>query len=621
MIVSIKKITETDIKKNTTYYLPPFLTLHQKQRLIACVIVFLCAVFSFSQKEQLAQNYFDRGEFEKALISFQDLAKEQPYNSLYFQKSIDCMQQLQQYDKAQMLLLDRYEKYKQPTFLIEIGYNYQIQKNTTQAKKYFDQAIERIKKNSDEVYGIAQVFEQKSIIDYALLAYETALKINPKYQFNYQMAALYGQKGDIDQMIDLFLTESFQNPVNTIRIQNQLSRFIADDKTSTFNESLKKALLVKIQKTQDLFWNQYLSWYYIQIKEYGKAFVQEKAIYKRNPESFNTIVSLGELAMEEKNTETAVTILNFVLQNTADLDLQIQANTFLIQAKINASQPTEHQSIKEELDILIKKFGTSPSTLSLLKISAHFAAFNLNDPEKAKNVLKNVLEMPLNTFQTAEIKMELADVLLFQEKFNQALLYYSQIQENAGNSNFAQEASLKIAKTSYFKTDFEWATHQLKVLKSASTQLIANDAMDLFLLINDNTVEDSTQVALKKFAKADFLLFQDKKQDALLAFQAILKEFKGKPIEPVILLRLGKIFEAQLENGTALTYYQQIITNFKECIYIDEALFFAAELYSQQNEFEKAKPLYEALLFKHEDSIYFVQAQQKYRKLNGTTTL
>ncbi|MBC7493745.1 MAG: tetratricopeptide repeat protein, partial [Flavobacterium sp.] len=453
--------------------------MHQKQRLVACAVFLLYTIFSFSQKEQLAQNYFERGEFEKALISYQDLIKDQPYNSLYFQKSIDCMQQLQQYDKAQMLLLDRYEKYKQPTFLIEIGYNYQLQKNTAQAKKYFDQAIDKIKKNSDEVYGIAQVFEQKSIVDYALLAYQTALKTNPKYQFNYQMAVLYGQKGDMDKMIDMFLTESLQNPINTIRIQNQLARFIADDKTSTFNDSLKKALLIKIQKTQDIFWNLYLSWYYVQVKEYGKAFVQEKAIYKRNPESFNTIVSLGEMAMDEKNTETAVEILNFVLQNTSDLDLQIQANTLLIQAKINASQPKDYFSIKEELDTLIKKLGTSPNTLQLLKISAHFAAFNLNDPEKAKNVLKNVLEMPLNTFQTAEIKMELADVFLFQEKFNQALLYYSQIQENAGNSYLAQEASLKIAKTSYFKTDFEWATHQLKILKSASTQLIANDAMDL----------------------------------------------------------------------------------------------------------------------------------------------
>ena len=582
-----------------------------------CVLSFVCE----AQKEQLAQNYFDRGEFEKALINYQDLIKEQPYNSYYYQKTVDCYQQLKQFEKSQALILDRLEKYKQGSFLVDLGFNYQLQKNTIQAKKQFDLAIDRIKKNPDEVYNIAITFEQKSLIDYALLAYQTALLLNSKYQFNYQIAVLYGQKGDVDKMIDTFLNESFQNPLNTVRIQNQLSRFMIEDKSLAFNETLKKALLIRIQKSQDVFWNEYLSWYYVQMKEYGKAFIQEKAIYKRNPESFNSIVGLGQLAIEEKDQESATEILTFVLQNTQDLDLQIQANSYLMDAKIKTAQEKDYPKINQELDDLLKQFGISPYTLSLQKLKAHFVAFNLKESEKSKTMLKKALELPLQPNQTAEIKMELADVFLFEEKFNQALLYYSQIQEEGNNSQLAQEASLKIAKTSYFKTDFEWASHQLKILKSTSTSLIANDALDLFLLINDNTVEDSTQVALKKFARADFLLFQDKKQDALLAFQNILKEHKGKEIEAVTLLRIGKIYEKLSDFNQALSYYNQIINNNKESIYIDEALFFSAEIYLQLNDVEKAKPLYEALIFKHEDSIYYVEAQKKFRKIRGDTNL
>jgi hypothetical protein len=48
--------------------------------------------------------------------------------------------------------------------------------------------------------------------------------------------------------------------------------------------------------------------------------------------------------------------------------------------------------------------------------------------------------------------MELADILLFEEKkFNQALIYYSQIEMDLKNDVVAHEASLKAAKTSYFK--------------------------------------------------------------------------------------------------------------------------------------------------------------------------
>lgn len=575
------------------------------------------SLFVHAQNEQLAMNYFDRGEFEKALISYEELLKTQPNNSNFFQKTVECYQQLQQFEKADKALQERYTKYKQGALLVDIGFNYQLQKNTNKANNYFDQAIDKIKKNPSEVYGIGFLFDKKGLIDYAILAYQTAMNLEPKNNFNYQLALLYGQKGDFDTMIEKFLTESINNPQNLIMIQNQLSRFMSEDTTSTFNDILKKALLLRVQKNQDIFWNEYLSWFYVQQKEYGKAFIQEKAIYKRNPVSFGNIVNLGQLAIEENDETAAKDILGFVLENTKDLDLQIQSHSYLMEMKIDKAQPKDYPLINQELDNLIKEFGVSPFTLSLLKLKAHFSAFNLKDAETGKVILKNVLEMPLNKQQVAETKMELADILLFEEKFNQALLYYSQIESESNNNPIGQEASLKIAKTSYYKSDFKWAEHQLKVLKSASTQLIANDALDLYLLISDNTVEDSTQVALKKFARADFLLFQDKKQDALEAFQAILKENKGDAIEPVTLLRIGKIYEKFNDFTQALSNYQAIIDNHKESIYVDEAYFFAAEIHTQTGNIEAAKPLYEYIIMNKVDSIYFVEAQKKYRKLRG----
>jgi len=571
---------------------------------------FFFSLLVWSQSEQLAQNYMDRGEFEKAQIAYEELLKAQPGNYEFFLKTVNCYQQLQQFAKAEKAIQERYTIYKQGQFLVELGYNYQLQKNTDKAKKYYDQAIEKIKNAPNEVYIIANSFEKKTLIDYALQAYQTALSVQPNFNFNFQMAVLYGQKGDTENMIEMFLTESYKTPQNLVPIQFQLARFITEDSNETFNETLKKALLIRVQKTQDIFWNEYLSWFYVQMKEYGKAFIQQKAIYKRNPESFSNIINLAQLAIEEKDTETAKEILNFVLLNTKDLDLQIKSNAYLVELKIAKATPQDYPAILQELNTLLKQYGESPFTLSLLKLKAHFLTFNLKDSEAGKALLKRVLEMPINRDQKAEIKMELADMLLFEEKFNQALIYYSQIESDANNSPIGQEANLKIAKTSYYKGDFKWANHQLEVLKSASTQLIANDALDMFLLISDNTVEDSTQVALKKFSRADYLLFQDKKQDALAAFQAILKENKGDAIEPVTLLRIGKIYESLGDTASALANYKQILDNFKECIYIDEALFFSAEIYFQLNDVTNAQPLYEDIITHHEDSIYYVTDQK-----------
>jgi tetratricopeptide (TPR) repeat protein len=591
-----------------------------KKNLLILILFF--SLGANAQNEQLANNYFDRGDFEKALLSYEDLLKNQIGNFNYFQRIIECYQQLQQYDKAQKAIEVQLDKFKQNQLLVELGYNFQLQKDQEKANKYYNQAIDKIKKNANEVYGIAYVFEKKALVDYALLAYKTALEKDPKMSFNFQMATLYGQQGNTDLMIDTFLQEAYQNPQNLPLIQNQLSRFMTENVDANFNDSLKKALLLRAQKTQDIFWNDFLSWLFIQQKEYGKAFIQQKAIYKRNPDSFANIVNLGQMAIDDNDQDSATEILNFVLQNTRDLDLLIQSHSYLIEMKIDHATEKDYPTITAELDKLIKEFGVSPYTLSLLKLQADFNAFHLNNPEKAKAILKIAMEMPINRSQLAEVKMELADILLFEEKFNQALIYYSQIDEDMSGDVIGQEASLKTAKTSYFKTDFEWASHQLKVLKSASSQLIANDALDLFLLISDNTVEDSLQVALKKFARADFLLYQNKKAAALAGFQLILKEHKGEDIEPVTLLRIGKIYEKMADFANALANYDAIITKHKDCIYIDEALYFSAEIYNiQLNDSEKAKLLYEEMLTKHEDSIFYVDSRNKYRKLRGDTNL
>jgi len=575
-----------------------------------------------AQNDQLAQNYFDKGDFEKAKITYEELLKTNTGNGYYFQRLIECYQQLQLLDQAETLIQTRLKQFNQSNLLVELGYNYQLKKDADKSKKYYDQAIDRIRKNPSEVYAVAGVFEKKVQLQYALQAYELALSLEPKFNFNYQMGLIYGQLGNTDMMIDKFLTEAYANQQNSVMIQNQLSRFLTEDSDAAFNEALKKALLLRAQKNQDVFWNQYLSWFFVQQKEYGKAFIQEKAIYRRNPESFSSIVNLAQLSIEEGETDTAKEILTFVLENTRDLELLIQSHTYLLKMRIDSAQEKDLKLIETDIDNLLKEFEITPYSLQLQILQAHFEAFRMQNPELGKAILKKALTLPLNRYQQADVKIELADILLFEEKFNQALIYYSQIEEDLKNDVMGHEASLKSAKTSYFKGDFSWAQKQFKELKAASSQLIANDALEYFLLINDNTVADSTQTALKQFAKADYLLYQNKNNEALAQFQSILKSFKGQEIEAVTLYRLGKTYEKLGDFQSALNQYQAIIDQHKEGIYIDEAYYFAAEIYRKSlQDPEKAKAFYEQIIFHHEDSIYFTDARKKYRQLRGDTTL
>ncbi|KOS07260.1 hypothetical protein AM493_15360 [Flavobacterium akiainvivens] len=583
-------------------------------------ITFLLSVAAFAQNEQLAYNYFEKGEYEKALVIYQDLEKAQPYNTFFTQKVAACYQQMQQYDKAAATLKARVDKNPQPLLLVELGYNYQLQKDLPNAEKYYNLAIDEIKKNASHVYSVANAFEQKVLLPQALKAYETATAANPQMNFDYQTALLEGQQGNMAKMIDKLLAYAYANPQNLMMVQNQLSRFMEEDGSDAFNDALRKALLVNTQKTQDIFWNQFLSWYFVQKKDYGKAFIQEKAIFKREPQLFGNIVNLAKMAADENEDATAREIYAFVLQNTTNADVLMDANYSLLLMDIKTAQEKDYPAIQQRIDSLLADFGVSPYSLDVQVMKADFQAFYLKDTKGAIATLDAALKLQLNKYQVAEVKMKLSDVLLLEQKFNQAIIYYAQVEEDLKNDPVGHQASFKMARSSYFKGDFDWAGKQLKVLKSNASQLIANDALEIYLLIIDNTAEDSLQTALKKFAKADFKLYQNKRAEALADFQELLATDKTESIQDVTLLRIGEIYEKQGQYDLALKNYAEIIEKYKEGIYVDEALYFSAEIYNKKlNDPEKAKPLYEKVIFEHQDSIYFVEARKQFRALRGDT--
>ena len=148
--------------------------------------------------------------------------------------------------------------------------------------------------------------------------------------------------------------------------------------------------------------------------------------------------------------------------------------------------------------------------------------------------------------------------------------------------------------------------------------MIANDAQDLYLLITDNTVGDSTQTALKTFAKADLLLFQNKQDAALEVYNTLLAEHKDKAIEDETLLEQAKIFENKGLYDRAAQNYQLILEKHGDDILADDAHYRLGNLYANELEQpEKAKEQYEKIIFNFADSIFYVDAQQKYRKLRG----
>ncbi len=584
------------------------------------ILLFLFGSLVFGQSEQLAKNYFDQGEYAKALRHYEKLVEDNPGNSDYFFGLIATHQQLENFGQAEKLLLEKLNNSANlPTLLVELGHNYALQKNSEKSDRYYSEALSAIESRPNYAFSIARAFEKYSLLDQAVKAYEAGMKMNPDANFNVHLARLYGEQGKIEQMFDNYLALIEKNPEFLPTLYRNFSQYITDDPANEANVLFRRLLLKKSQENQNLLYNEMLSWLFIQQGEYAKAFLQEKAIFRRTGENLGRIIQLALLSRGEA-PETAQEVLDFIIAETPSEDIKLQAHQIRLSLAQETAEPEDYSKIEEDYRSLLSTYGNGANTLAIQIDFANFLAFTEGKVEEAQQQLQVLLGQTPGKFEEAAIKMALADILVLDEKFNQALIYYTQVQNLVKNDVIAQNARFKVAKTSYFKGDFEWAKTQLDVLKSSTSQLIANDALEMSLLISDNSLEDSTQAALKGYARADLLSFQKKDDEAIAVLEGVLLNHKTEKIEDEALLKQAELFEKKGDFAKAEGNYLRIIQFHKDGILGDNAHYRLAELYNtQMQEPEKAREFYEKIIFDYADSIYFVDSRKKYRELRGET--
>ena len=590
-------------------------------RFIIFLISFVTlSTFAYAQDDFLAKQYFADGDFEKAVVFYEKLVEKNPRRTEYVQDLVSCYQQLERYQDAEEFLNERLkDRNPYPTLLIDLGYNYNLQEKEDTAQTYYDKALDIIPKNPNYGYALGLQFQKYSLLDMAIKAFQKSMELNPALDFNFQLARIYGEQGNVEAMYNSYLNLVIDGKTSKSNILRSIDDFVSENAEDKNNLLLKKVLLERAQKNPDILWNELLSWLFVQQKQYNSALRQEKAIFKRmNGSSTSRLENLGKSALDTEEYEVAKDIYSYIIDNTNNKITQLDAELNLIDIELLDVSNNQLDGIQKKYDALIDDYGYKSQSLQLQVAYANFLTFKKNEPAPAETILKNSLELPLSDRGTAYLKLALGEILVYNKKFNEALIYFSQIQQKLKNDVLGQDARYKVAQTSFYKGDFDWALTQLKVLRSSTSQLIANDAMQLSLLISDNSLEDSTQTALKKYTRADFLAYQNNTGEAIKVLDDILENHKGEKIEDEALLKQAQLFEKLKKYEEAQLNYQKIITFYGNGILADDAYFALGELYRKVlNDPLKAKEQYEKIIYNYQDSYYFPEARKNFRILRG----
>lgn len=593
-----------------------------------CLCFVLMSSFDvFSQDAQLGVEYLKAGEYEKARTIFQKLAKNKETAKDIYKPYLETLIKLKNWDEAEKFVKRQIKNSEsnQAKYLVDLGRLYQATEKKEEAKKNYDLAIDKVKANDDEMIDLVNYFVQQQQTELAIQTIEVSRvfgKSEDKYAV--QLANLFRMQGKVPEMIEEYLKFGLATE-NQEMVQSILQDELKEDKEI---EELEKILYAKVQKyPQTSYYTDILIWHLVQKKDFYKAFVQARALDKRYRKEGAQVTELGFMAHQNKDFVNSGKIFEYLIKEYPRHQNYPLWRRMLINAKeevIKTTYPINQSDIRlliAEYTKMLEELGTNQRTLEALRSKGLLYAFYLNEKDTAITVLEKAIKLA-NTDQifVDKCKLDLGDIFLLKSEPWEATLLYSQVEKSQKDSPMGYEAKLRNAKLAYFRGDFELSKEVLDILKQATTREIANDAMELSLLIQENTGFDSTEAALKDYSAVELLLFQHRNNEAITKLVEMEKVYRGNPIMDDLIFLRANIYLKQGDVEKGVKDLEFVIQNFPHDIKGDDALYLLAKTYQEVlNQSTKAMKLYQELLIKYPGSIYSAEARKRFRNLRGDT--
>ncbi len=595
-----------------------------KRQILITIILILGSFYVFSQDIDLANAYYKQGEFDKAAELYKKLSNNKDIARQIYPNYLNTLYKLKDFITAEKFIKNQI-KYNDNVIVYKADYAQMLEFSGKPelAAKEFDNLIDYASKIDAYVYEMQNYFFKNNKLDMAVkLLLESRVKSKDPIKHDTQLARVYLYLDQKNKMLEEVLGYG-QRSKNFNYVQATIQDNIKDEDEI---EMLEKMLYGLIQQyPNETFYTEILIWHFIQKSDYARAFIQTRALDKRQKLGGFKVFEIAGLAFEAKDYKNAVKMYQYIMDEYPKGDFYPFARRWLIQSKeeiVKTTFPIDMEQIKSlinQYSLMIAEIGVNQSTVDAQRNMALLNAFYLNDQTKAIEILNKAIIASGNNLRFIDqCKLDLGDIYILKNESWESTLLYMQVEKSQKEEPLGEIAKLKNARLQYYTGQFALSKDILDILKKATTREIANDAMQLSLLIQDNTGLDTSEVAMAEFSKVDLLIFQNKFEESIEALNGLFDKYKTHSLADEILwlkantlLKINRIAEATKD-------LESILDNYKYDILADDALFLLAKItYENLNDKTKAMDLYKRLLKDYPGSIYGAQARIKFRELRG----
>ena len=607
-------------------------TVLNHKRWLVCLAFMLCFLppcRAQQSQEQLAAHYYSNGQFQQAAECYEALYLRAP-NKFYYQMLFRSYLELKEYKDAENLVEKRIKQYPKDLYLfVDLGRVYELRGDRRKSTKTYDAVVQKISFDTKQISELTQAFETIGHPEYAIQVYLFARKkMQNEFIYVSELATLYERIGNYEAMMQEYFGLLDKSPNMLGSIQISLQRVLNETSNPKLVDGLRNTLIQRVQQQPDN--KQYIEmmlWFSLQQKDFQFAFVQAKAVDTRFPDlGGEPLMRVASIARSNLSFDVAHQCYSLVSKKGPDSPYYFAARVGALEvafARINRNFPIENKLLWQlihDYESAFDELGKNVRTVQLMRNYADLMAYYADSVQRAADMLYDILDLPkLPSKERDETKLALGDLLLFAGEVWDASLLYMQVEKDNKNDVLGSQAKFKNAKLSYYNNDFLWAKTQLDVLRASTSKLIANDAMELSLLISDNMEDDSTFDMLSRYAAADLLLYRNLLDSAWDAFDDIAHSALSHPLFDEVLYQKARIRIQQQRYTEADSLLQQLVDFYPNDILADDALFLLAQLNEERlDNPARARVCYEKIILDYPSSLYIDQARKRYRLLSDT---
>ena len=575
--------------------------------------------------EQLARSFYNNKEYQKAAdLYFQLYTSYNNYH--YFSQYVECLLFLENYDEAEKNLKSFIKKDNTTNkwkSQISLAFIYMKNNETEKADKYLKKLIGDLPEDKNVFVQVANNLRMRDFDEYAIILYDRGSELKSiNYKFYMEKALAYNSMMNFEKSIENYLLQLEIEPDDYELIKSRFSFMMRYDIDGSVVDEMRMAFLKKTQDDpENVMFAELLVWFSLQMKDYEIALNQEIALDRRFDDREFDIIYLARIARDNEQYDIAINAYEYLVKKSNEGAYYQEAVVGLTEVQYVKSLAENfdrefYSAFEKRIEAEYNELSISDKTIPILIIRSEILTFKLDETDKAIDLLNEVLEYNLSKYNKAKVKMTLADVYLYKGEMWEATLLYSQVDKSMKEEPIGHEARYKNAQLRYYMGEFDWSLAVLNILKSATSKLIANDAMTLSLLITDNLEYDT--IALQRLAKADYYIYQKRYELANQMLDSVNIYNPNEVSMPYLLSRKAYIAMENKDYELADSLYKRVYQGYADSYIADKALLEDAILLEKYlNKKEEAMECYAKLIDEYTASVYVAQARNAYRRIRN----